>query len=336
VIKLCENLHPNKLFSYLLKFGFRTKTEVDINGEANGKLAAPGTWSGLSKASISIGYEVGVTALQITTAYCAIVNGGMLPIPYIVSQVETPVGRKKTVNKPNILRQVISPEVSDILKIILKNAVVRGTGTKARINEIEVGGKTGTAQKINLKDGGYYRDKYLSSFIGFAPFEKPKFVCSVFIDEPKKGYYGGDVAAPVFKAIIENIIGLPSVDDLSEPIDLPIAEADKSVPPLKSVTIKNATKILEQRGRKYEVAGLGSFVEDVEVKNNVIFLKTGPKEIKLTKMPNLKGLSVREALRILDFSKLRVLIKGDGLVQRQSIKAGKQLDKYSTLILTCN
>jgi len=135
--------------------------------------------------------------------------------------------------------------------------------------------------------------------------------------------------------IIKDIVGLPSDRDYIRSLDLPVVKVDESIPPLKYITITNAKRILDQRDRKYEVAGVGEFVEDVELRQDMYYIKSGLKKVDIKNMPELKGLSVREALRSLDFAKLRVVIKGDGLVANQSIKAGKSLDKRSTLYLTC-
>lgn len=334
MIKLTRDLHPNIFFRYLRSFGFGTSTEIGLSGEENGLLAAPGGWSGLSKASISIGHEVGVTALQLVTAFSAVVNGGMLPRPYIVRYEQSPDGRTSVLNEPEILRQVISPEVSDVLKTILLNTVKRGTGSKADVAFLEEGGKTGTAQKIDKHTGRYTRN-YFSSFIGFAPYEKPRFVCAVFYDEPKNGFYGGDVAAPVFKEIITNIVRLPENEDMPVDEDLKIAESDETIPPLESISIESAETILKERGRKYKIAGIGNFVKDVEIKDDLYILKAGSENIRMETIPDLTGLSLREALRLIDFSRIQVIIKGDGLVRKQSVRAGRKVSPGSIIYLTC-
>lgn len=202
-VKAAAKLTPAVLQSYIEAFGFGKLTGVDLPGEVSGYTRPPKEWSKTSPYNIPIGQEVLVTALQMTNAIAVIANGGSLMRPYIVERIEDQVGVTLRENRPRAIRtNVIRPEVAAALRKILVKAVEEGTGKKAKIPGISVGGKTGTAQKI-LPTGGYSHSNFMSSFIGFAPAEDPVFVMAVVVDDPRPLYYGGTVAAPIFKEVIE-------------------------------------------------------------------------------------------------------------------------------------
>lgn len=200
-------LGKERYYEYIKGFGFGERTGIDLPGEVRGILRRPEGWSGTSIAALSIGQEIGVTPLQILTAYSAIANGGLLMKPYIVSEIISPEGEiiKRVI--PEVIRRVISPETAETVKEILKTVIEEGgTGRKAYIKGNLVAGKTGTAQMVDPETGRYSRDKYASSFIGFAPADNPGIALIVVIYEPQGARYGGVVAAPVFRRIIERTL----------------------------------------------------------------------------------------------------------------------------------
>ena len=194
-----------KYYKYIKKFGFGEKTGIDLYGEVSGLLRAPGAWSGRSLASMSIGQEIGVTPLQILRAYSAIANGGKLMRPYVVSEIISPSGSIVEKISPKVERQVVSEETARIMRDILKTVVEEGgTAQRASIKGNLVAGKTGTAQMIDPRTGRYSSTDYVSSFIGFVPADNPKIGLIVVVYKPRGARYGGTVAAPVFKNIIEH------------------------------------------------------------------------------------------------------------------------------------
>jgi len=198
-------LGNEKYYEYIRNFGFGEKSGIDFPGEAKGILRDPGKWSGTSLAALSIGQEIGVTPLQILRLYAAIANGGALMKPYIVSDIISPAGEVVKRVTPTIERQVVSRETAGTVKEILKMVVEEGgTARKAYVKGNLVAGKTGTAQIFDPKAGRYSRDKYVSSFVGFVPADDPKLALIVVVYEPKGRSYGGVVAAPVFKNIVEH------------------------------------------------------------------------------------------------------------------------------------
>ncbi len=201
IIKVAKRLSPEKIYIYARKLGFGSKTGIDLPGEVQGMLKDEKRWSSTSIGAIPIGYEVAVTPLQILRAYAVIANGGRLVKPYIVSQVTTSDGEVLFRIKPEY-EQVISKSTANILKGILTGVTSEGTGTLALISGNRVAGKTGTARLYDSKKKRYL-ERYVSSFVGFVPADNPRIVAIVVIGEPEKAYYGGEVAAPVFRSVLE-------------------------------------------------------------------------------------------------------------------------------------
>jgi cell division protein FtsI (penicillin-binding protein 3) len=202
-VKIAALMDREVFQSYIQGFGFGRTTGFDLQGEAPGFTRPPSQWSNTSPYNIPIGQEVMVTPLQMVTAMAVIANGGDLVKPYIISKVEDQNGVILREKNPTIRRKVIRAEVAAIMRRILVRVVEEGTGKKAHIDGIPVGGKTGTAQKVLPNGRGYSHSNFMSSFIGFAPADEPQFVMAVVLDDPKPLYYGGTVAAPVFKEVME-------------------------------------------------------------------------------------------------------------------------------------
>jgi cell division protein FtsI (penicillin-binding protein 3) len=204
-VQIGQKLGAEKYYSYIKKFGFGEKTGIDFPGEVRGILRETDQWSGTSLAALSIGQEIGVTPLQILRAYAVIANGGVLVKPYIVSDIISPAGEVIKKVSPTMERRVISRATSETVKEILKTVVeTGGTARKANIKGNLVAGKTGTAQIYDQETGRYSRKKHVSSFVGFAPADNPELAVIVVIYEPEGSSYGGVVAAPVFKNIVEH------------------------------------------------------------------------------------------------------------------------------------
>ncbi|MBI4709869.1 MAG: penicillin-binding protein [Nitrospirae bacterium] len=200
-------LGEKKFYEYVKGFGFGDKTGIDLIGEVGGLLKSPGAWSGRTLATMSIGQEIGVTPLQILRAYSAIANGGRLMKPYIVSEVISPDRRIIEKSSPKVERQVVSEETAKTMRDILKTVVTEGgTAQRASIKGNAVAGKTGTAQMIDPKTGRYSSSDYVSSFVGFVPADNPRISLIIVVFKPRGASYGGTVAAPVFRNIIEQTL----------------------------------------------------------------------------------------------------------------------------------
>jgi cell division protein FtsI (penicillin-binding protein 3) len=207
-IKVALKLGPQRLFKYAKAFGFGEKTGVDLPGEAGGKLRDISKWSGLSVASVAIGQEVSVTPLQMLTAMNCIANGGSYMEPYLVSEIKGADGTVIMKRNPTKVRQVVSKAAAAKLRDILSTVVEEGgTAVSANIKGYQVAGKTGTAQKFDRAAGRYSKTKYYASFVGFCPAANPRVSAIVVLNEPHGGaYYGGVVAAPAFKEIVEQAL----------------------------------------------------------------------------------------------------------------------------------
>ncbi|MDA8214496.1 MAG: penicillin-binding protein 2 [Nitrospiraceae bacterium] len=217
-IKIGLNLGRERLYEYVKRFGFGEKTGIDLAGEVSGWVRPPAKWSGTSIGAISIGQEVAVTPLQVLRAYSAIANGGFLVKPYIVSEIRSPDGNVVHKTNPET-RRILSEKTVSVFREILKTVTEEGgTAMEAAVDGNQVAGKTGTAQLIDPKTKRYSKEKYVSSFVGFVPADKPRIAMIVVIHEPKGQIYGGVVAGPVFRKIASESLSYLSVprDDSKE------------------------------------------------------------------------------------------------------------------------
>lgn len=204
-VRIGMRLGKERLYSHLKSFGFGERTDIDISGESKGILRQTREWSKRSIGTVSLGQEIGVTPIQLITAFSAVANNGWMMKPFVVSEIRD---GDKIVRKvyPEIKKRVISAETAAEMTRILTSVVEGGTGERAAIEGYRVAGKTGTAQKIDPKTG-LYSDKYfISSFIGYAPAEDPQIVLLVVIDSPEGIAWGGSIAAPVFKSVAEDVL----------------------------------------------------------------------------------------------------------------------------------
>lgn len=204
-VKIAQELGEDELYRYIKLFGFGTKTGIDLPGEVRGIVRDTSSWSKLSIAAIPIGHEVAVTSLQLACAISAIANDGVLLKPFVVKYIQDSNNNITKFSQPQVQRRVISASTAQKIKQILIDVVEKGTGRRAKIKGYRVAGKTGTAQKV-APSGGYSRTKFISSFIGFVPADKPAIAVVVVIDEPHPLYYGGLVAAPVFQRVAEGVL----------------------------------------------------------------------------------------------------------------------------------
>jgi cell division protein FtsI (penicillin-binding protein 3) len=338
IIKLSRRLDRNAFFAYLRDFGFGEKTGILLPGEAAGVLEMPDKWSGLSQASISIGHEIGVTPLQVALAYAAIANGGTLYKPNIIYQLEG-----NPVRQPLALRRVVSEPVTQILRKMLIDAVENGTGQKARLAKIKIAGKTGTAQKYNHKDGAYSKSDYVSSFAGFFPADKPQYAMVIVIDTPKGEYYGGEIAAPVFRDIVYHIMGLPYEDNpIFSMADVVSEDSAIFIPDLTGIAMSQARKILKNYQLPFEVQGdAGIVVEQYPVKGarvgrntlNKILLVGNYDYGKSTNLKQLKGLQMKEAVHYLRVNGIDVEMQGFGRIIDQQPKAGTPIRNIRSVVL---
>ncbi|MDQ6911828.1 MAG: penicillin-binding protein 2 [Verrucomicrobiota bacterium] len=254
--KLALMLGEEKFYEYIRSFGFGERTGVELPGEIAGRVYPPRQWNKISITRMPMGHEVGVSSLQMITAMCAIANGGKLVTPRIVKSITTENGQIISESKPTILRQVISPQTAAQVGNALRGVVSdRGTAAGVSVPGFTLCGKTGTAQKVDPENGGYESGKYLVSFSGYMPADRPAFVGLVVLDDAKTATpemnYGGKVAAPIFAHIAEKAARYldlePSEEKVVEkpgryPHLEPHEEISKPVPTTRRVALTNAVR----------------------------------------------------------------------------------------------
>jgi len=295
-------LGRGSFFKAVRAFGFGQRSGIDLEGESGGLLSDPSSWSALSLPTMSFGQEIGVTVLQLARAYAAIANDGLLPTPYLVSEIRSTNReiRRLPARPPE---RVVTAATARTLRRFMTRVVVTGTGQLASIPGYTAAGKTGTAQKA-IPGGGYSRDRYVASFVGFAPVEPSRIVVAVVVDEPKGKYYGGEVAAPVFSGIASETLRL-----LGEPANLPehapaILTADLS---LGRRAPGPAPADLMPAAHRF--GGGDPTADDL--------------------LPDLTGLSARDAVRTLARLGLVARLAGSGFVVAQDPPAGAAAVKGS-------
>ncbi|MDD5496371.1 MAG: penicillin-binding transpeptidase domain-containing protein [Candidatus Omnitrophica bacterium] len=199
-VKVAAILGAERLYKYMKAFGFYERTGIRLPGEVVGMNRPISKWTSSSMLAIPMGQEVTATAMQLACAISVIADNGYLVRPRIVKEIMDENGEVIQDFPPKVRRKVISPMTAYRMRQLLMGVVESGTGKKARTAEFKVGGKTGTAQKV---EGGLYsHSKFIASFIGFAPVDRPLISVVVSVDEPRPVYFGGDVAAPVFREVV--------------------------------------------------------------------------------------------------------------------------------------
>ncbi|MDP4727469.1 MAG: penicillin-binding transpeptidase domain-containing protein, partial [Desulfobacterales bacterium] len=210
-IKISEIVGAKHLFNTLVNFGFGAKTGIDCPGESPGSLSNYRQWTRMDTSAISFGHGMAASPLQLVTAVSAIANKGVLMKPYFVAAVTDQNNQTLQSFAPHVVRRVVSESTARKVATILKTVVAEGgTGTQAALQGFSVGGKTGTAKKLG-PDGTYSDDDYIASFVGFTPVDNPAITVLVIINEPRKQYYGGVVAAPAFRRIAQETLNYLNV-----------------------------------------------------------------------------------------------------------------------------
>src|SRR2546423_8355166 len=218
-IKIALRLGAPKFYDYIRAFGFGAPTGVDLPGEGKGLLHRLENWSAISIGSVSMGQEIGVTPIQLITAVSAIANGGVLVKPHVVREIKRGEAARASEDptEPVEPKYVIRPQTAATLRLLMERVVLNGTGPLARLDGWSAAGKTGSAQKIDPTTGGYSRTQLIASFTGFAPISSPAVTILVSLDSPVGQREGGQVAAPVFKRVAEQVLAY-----LDVPRDVPL------------------------------------------------------------------------------------------------------------------
>ncbi len=270
-----QKLGTERLYNYIKNFGFMEKTGIDLNGESKGIMFDLEDIGPVEQATIAFGQGISVTPIQQVTGVSAAINGGKLYRPYVVKYITEPeTDDIMYENSPTLVRQVISEETSQMVRFTLESVVANGTGKNAYIENYRVGGKTGTAQKVN--NGVYMTGNYIVSFMGFLPADKPEYVVYVAIDHPQGiTQYGGTVSAPIAKNIMKNIISIKGLEPSKEVTPREYTWLDTKyvkAPNVLNMTKKEASSLL--KGFKIEYSGNGDTIiyqdpkPDIYIKEN--------------------------------------------------------------------
>ena len=327
-IKMAQAVGQKTLFEFTRAFGFGIKTGIELPGEARGILHNPMDWSESSLPTMAIGYGVSVTGLQLAIAYCAVANGGRLMEPKIIKALIHPDGTVDHTS-PVVVRNVISNKTAALLRQVFTGVVDHGTGTEAAVTGYKSAGKTGTAWKAREGAAGYTRN-YRSSFAGMFPADKPEIVALIMIDEPTEdGFYGGSVAAPAFRKMVERMIHLPR-----PPIKTP-SEMNNGTP-LYLATIldrKTETKVTDV----IDIIGPAENGDTVLPFRNSELMGKSDHVDDTTKIsiPSVIGLSLREAIQKLSNNGIETTVVGNGYVVRQIPAAGSLSQVGDRCLIEC-
>jgi cell division protein FtsI (penicillin-binding protein 3) len=299
-VKISEKLKKTEFYRILSGFGFGSNTGVDLPGERSGVLLPPGKWWATTKGYIAFGQGISVNAVQLTTAFAAAVNGGILYRPHLMHSITNALGETIRENPPVEIRRIIKESTSQKIVEVLRSVVAKGTGKSAAIPGADVIGKTGTAQKF--ESGRCSPDKYVASFIGALMSTKPRLAIFVMIDEPAgKIRTGGKTAAPVFKKIGEGIIASCG----NKPTDADLIMAAVS-PGLKKTGTTPYKRVTVRRGPRK-----GEWV-----------------------VPDLKGLDMRQVMEVCGKMKCDATFQGIGHAVTQEPKAGSILKEGAPLTVS--
>ena len=294
-IRVGLRLGPERLGRYVSRFGFGQPIGPDFRGESSGIVWNPAKLDASALASVSMGYQVAVTPLQMAAAVSSVANGGSLMEPRVV-RAFIKDGRRAMV-APKVLRKTVSPATLAELRTMMEGVVERGTAKSAQIGGYTIAGKTGTASK--LVNGHYSRSEYNASFVGFVPSRQPALTIIVVIDSPHgRGYTGGVVAAPIFKRIAEASLR-----------QLGVAPTINALPPVLAARHESVAAPVVQR--------------QLDDERGIVTAAIPPAQPGV--MPDLRGQSAREALRVLARIGSSARISGQGVVIEQSPAAGEPL-----------
>jgi cell division protein FtsI (penicillin-binding protein 3) len=319
-IKLGLKVGDQAMYEFIKRFGFGARTGVELPWETAGLLRPVGDWDPSSIGSIAMGQEVGVTPLQMAAAFAAVANSGMRVAPHLVREIRGAGGAVIQRTNPE-QRRVISAETANQLKGMLEGVTLRGTAKKAQLDGYSAAGKTGTAQKIDPQTHRYSKTRYVASFVGFAPVEHPAVVIIVVIDEPAGSHHGGDVAAPVFREIAEQILPdlgiapdtqLKPGEQVNEQL---IAQTTQAEPGAAKLAAAREEAEQARRSTLPEVtqAGQGGEIVYAAATRNAMV------------MPDLRGRSVRDVARTCAQLGLQVEARGEGRVRRQIPAPGAEV-----------
>lgn len=348
-------LGPERFYRYIRAFGFGERTGVDFPGEAPGVVPVPGKvrWgANVAWATVGFGQGVTVTPLQLVLAASVIANGGTLLRPHYVKEIRDPSGRVVQEFPPEVVRRVLPEAAAREYARIMRSVVVNGSGGRAELPGYRVAGKTGTAE---VAEGGRYSDKRIASFLGFAPVDAPRIAGIVVLyNVGVRPAYGGTWAAPVFRAIMEDVLPYLGVEPRVEEGGSPGAAgevpggsdasgAGVKVPNVRNFPLGDALPLLREAGLGYQIIGEGEVVMEqvpqpgarvpagTAINLYLDGLSRSAETLATVRVPDLVGVGVREAAITLSEIGLEMRVYGSGAAVRQDPAAGTLLRRGETV-----
>ncbi len=337
--KIASEVGAERLYRMARNFGFGMRTSEDFEGEESGKLLQPYelTRDDRTLKTMGFGHAVSVTPIQMVMAYAAVANGGKLMEPMIVKEWRDANGNLVEKKEPVEVRRVISEKTAAKIRKMLNNVVNSGTAKRVaskKLPDVLFGGKTGTAEKFNQETGRYDRNSQVASFIGLAPVEDSRYVCLVLVDDPQGMHVGGLTAGPIFRRIMEAVYYHPELSPASHNLQHVRLDHRCDVD-FVGLSARDAKELARKKGCTVAFRGNGNRVvsqrSDMD-RDGKMALMLG--EVSATKMPNLDGLSLKEALEIMSNIRMNVEYSGKGRVVSQSPKADEEIHKGLTCKLT--
>lgn len=320
IVGFGSRLKDREKYELLRDLGMGVQTGVPLPGESDGTLAIPSKWQPVSSASLSMGYEVAVTPLQLASAYSVLANGGELLQPQIVKQIRAADGTLLYESKKRVVRRVFTERTTDKVRALLKAVVDSGTAVKADLASFALMGKTGTARRVE-KGKGYVAGSYTASFVGVFPADRPQYVVLVKLDAPQRSIYGGDVAAPVSAVVLRAAIAardaaldrsaLASVER-----DVPLGAASReSAKAIAKLPVDTATRLNSPVAAPSSGAPVASVSSEPTPQGTRIvalpYVKPKPAiDASVRPVPDVTGLPIRAAVRALHEAGFRVTLGG--------------------------
>lgn len=338
--KVADKVGAEKLYRMARDYGFGMRTSEYFNGEESGRILQPYelTRDDRTLKTMGFGHALMATPIQMVMAYSAVANGGKLMEPMIVKEWRDSEGHLVEKKEPVEIRRVISEATASKIRGMLNRVVNSGTAKKVaskKLADVVFGGKTGTAEKYNTETHSYDRDHQIASFIGLAPVEDSRYVCMVLVDDPQTAqHHGGNTAGPIFRRIMEGVYYHPELSPLSHNL-VQVSGKNPCELDLMGMTKASAEKLAKDKGCPIVLQGEGNRVisQRSDVLDSIgLVLTLG--ESGATKMPDLKGLSLKDALEVLGSIRMNVEYSGLGRVISQSPKADEVLQKGTICKLT--
>ncbi len=326
--------HEQDFIDRVKKMGMFEKLNLGIQGEAAPYINQPNdkTWSGISLAWISFGYELKVTPLQTLTFYNAVANGGCMMKPRLVKGITENGTIREKIGTQRLMWSICSSSTLRMAHAMLEGVVTNGTAKGLETKAYKIAGKSGTAQVANNKEGYTKGGQkiYQSSFAGYFPADDPKYSCIVVINDPKgEDYYGSSVAGPVFKQISDYVYAYEL--GLRDDVKLPRTKIENDIPGITAGRKKDIAGVLDE----LDILNGFSFTKSewVEAKPDEDGLELSNREVVKGMVPNVKGMGATDAVYLLENNGMRVSVRGRGKVKSQSVKAGSKIQRGQSIVL---